>query len=401
MLTLRPIDPTHARRLIITKQHLDAQQRPSMLDVIRDLGCVQLDPIRRVERTHLLVLWSRLGNYDIDDLERLRWQDVSLFEYWAHAASMVLTEDYPIHAANMRLARESDKFKKWLDEHDVHHLRQQMLDKMRDEGALGTNDFDSDKNTGETFSGWTTGNAVNRLMHKLWINGDVLPAHRKGNQRKWALSEDVLPDWTPREKYSKQEASYHAVQRAVKALGVAMDKKHINYHFTRGRYWHYKAVKEQLLNEEKLIPVQIGDWNGDWFMHSDDLPLLESIEAGDWQGRTTLLSPFDNLICDRDRTELIWDFYFRIEIYVPPKKREFGYYVLPILHHDRLIGRIDMAMDRKTQTLQASSTYAQDNAPADAVSAIRDNLHNLATFLGADRLQFGDTIAPIWKSLRD
>ncbi len=401
MPTHRLIDPTHARQLIISKQHLDAQTRPTMLDMIRDLGCLQLDPIRKVERTHLLVLWSRLGQYDLDDLERLRWQDVSLFEYWAHAASIVLTEDYPIHAANMRLARESDKFKHWLDEHDVHQLRQQMLDKMRDEGALGTNDFESDKNTGETFSGWTTGNAVNRLMHKLWINGEVLPALRKGNQRKWALAEDVLPDWTPRESYSQHEASYQAVQRAIKALGVAMDKKHINYHFTRHRYWQYKAVKAQLLKEQKLLPVQIGDWDGEWYMHTDDLPRLEKIEAGDWQGRTTLLSPFDNLICDRDRTELIWDFYFRIEIYVPQQKREFGYYVLPILHQDRLIGRMDMAMDRKTHTLQVLSTYAQDDAPVDAVPAIRDNVYDLATFLGANTVQFGETMPSIWQALRD
>jgi len=398
---IRQIDPINARRLIISKQQLDARQRPAMLDVIRALGCLQLDPIRRVERTHLLVLWSRLGNYELDELDVLRWQDRSLFEYWAHAASLVLTEDYPIHAVNMRRARESDKFKKWLDEHDTHALRQHMLDRLRDEGALGTNDFDSDKNTGETFSGWTTGNAVNRLMHKLWINGDVLPALRKGNQRKWALAEDFLPEWTPRETLDVFQASYRAVQRAVKALGVTMDKKHIQYHFTRGRYWQYKAVKEQLLKEEKLIPVQIGDWAGDWYLHADDIPLLEQIEAGEWQGRTTLLSPFDNLICDRDRTELIWDFYFRIEIYVPKNKREFGYYVLPILHGDSLIGRMDMAMDRKTHTLSVLSTYAEDNAPQDAVGDIREAVHNLGDFLGAEAIHFGETMPAIWQKLRE
>ena len=104
MPAIRPIDPTHARQLIVTKQHLDAKERPTMLDMIRDLGCVQLDPIRKVERTHLLVLWSRLGNFDVEELEKLRWEDRSLFEYWAHAASLVLTEDYPIHAVNMREA---------------------------------------------------------------------------------------------------------------------------------------------------------------------------------------------------------------------------------------------------------------------------------------------------------
>lgn len=399
MTQKRPIDPTHARRFIITKQHLDAKKTPPMLDLIRNLGCVQLDPIRRVERTHLLVLWSRLGQFDIDELEKLRWDDVSLFEYWAHAASLVLTEDYPIHATNMLRVKNSAKMKAFLDENDLYKLRQQMIDRMRKDGALGTNDFDSDHYTGETFSGWTTGKAVNRLMDRMWTSGDVLPAMRKGNQRKWALTDDVLPDWTPREIYSQHEATYHSIQRATKALGIAMDKKHINYHFTRNRYWEYKAVKQQLLDENKLIPVQIGDWEGDWYMHTEDLPILEKIEAGDWQGRTALLSPFDNLICDRDRTELIWDFFFRIEIYVPQKKRQFGYYVLPILHNDDLIGRMDMAMDRKTKTLEIISTYAEDNAPADAVDAISDSVHDLATFLNAEKITYGKTMPKIWKSL--
>ncbi|MEM9955666.1 MAG: crosslink repair DNA glycosylase YcaQ family protein [Chloroflexota bacterium] len=395
----RPIDPSHARRLIISKQRLDVRPKLPMLDLIRELGCLQLDPIRKVERTHLLVLWSRLGNYNVDELEKLRWKDVSLFEYWAHAASLVLTEDYPIHATTMTLRKDSDWMKTWLDENDLHDLHQQMVNRLKKDYPLGTNDFESEQYTEETFSGWTTGKAVNRLMDRMWRMGEVLPAKREGNQRKWALTEDVLPDWTPLTVYSPYEASYQAVQRAVKALGVAMDKKHINYHFTRNRYFEYKSVKQQLLDEGKLIPVQIGDWDKDWFMHLDDLPLLEKIEAGDWSGRTTLLSPFDNLICDRDRTELIWNFRFRIEIYVPQKKREFGYYVLPILHHDDLIGRMDMAMDRKTNTLDIIATYAEDDAPADAVTDISDAVDNLADFLGAEKITYGKKMPTIWKAL--
>ncbi|MEL7434717.1 MAG: crosslink repair DNA glycosylase YcaQ family protein [Chloroflexota bacterium] len=238
-------------------------------------------------------------------------------------------------------------------------------------------------------------------MQIMWTLGEVLPAYRKGNQRYWDLAERVIPDGIPTDALDTHTASYQATQRAVKALGVAMDKKHIKYHFTRNRYWHYKAVKEQLLKDGKLLPVAIDGWDGDWYMHSDDMPLLEKIESGDWQGRTVLLSPFDNLICDRDRTELIWDFYFRIEIYVPPAKREYGYYVLPILHGDQLIGRISMEMNRKTNTLHALATYAQDDAPANAVSDIRDSLEALATFLGAEQIAFGETMPAIWNALRD
>lgn len=403
MTAIRQIDPIHTRRLIISKQHLDADERPPMLDLIRDLGCLQLDPIRKVERTHSLVLWSRLGNYDRKTLHNLRWTDTALFEYWAHAASLVLTEDYPLHAVYMRQMHASPKLHAWLDHHDLHTLRQHVLTSLAEQGAMGTKDFIAEgheQNTGETFHGWSSGRAINRLMQRMWTMGDVLPAARQGNQRRWHLTEKVLPQWTPRTDLTPYQASRQAVQRAVKALGVAMDKKHINYHFTRGRYWHFKQVKADLLAEGILIPVQIADWSGDWLLHVDDLPKLEQIERGEWQGRTTLLSPFDNLICDRDRTEHLWDFRFRIEIYVPPAKRQYGYYVLPILHHDRLIGRMDMAMDRKRATLEVIATYAQADAPGAAAPDIRDALQNLATFLGADTITYGETLPSIWQSLR-
>lgn len=394
----RQIDPTHARRFIISKQHLDAAACPPMLDLIRDLGCLQLDPIRKVERPPQLILWSRLGQYDPDDLERLRWQERSLFEYWAHAASLVLTEDYPIHATNMRYSKEG-RIQAWIDEHDLHELRQHILERLREHGPMGTKDFDRDDMTGETFSGWTTGRAVNRLMDRMWTMGDVMVVERNGNQRKWGLPEQFLPDWTPEDELTRYETSYQAAQRAIKALGVAKGRKDINYAFTRGRYWQINDVLKQLVEDERIIPVVIGDWPGQWFMHADDLALLERIERGEWQGKTTLLSPFDNLICSRSRAELIWDFYYRIEIYVPKAKREFGYYVLPILHHDRLIGRMDMAMDRKTEILHVLATYAEESGTPEAVPAVRGTLESLAQFLGANTIQFGETIPERWSAL--
>jgi len=399
MSALRPIDPIHARRLIISKQHLDAAPRPDMLDVIRDLGCVQLDPIRKVERSHLLVLWSRLGQFDRAALENLRWQERQLFEYWAHAASLVLTEDYPIHAVYMRESPLSQKIDAWIEAHDLHDLRAHILKRLQEDGALGTNDFKSQQQTGETFSGWTNGRAVNRLMERMWTMGDVMVVERKGNQRKWDLAARFFPDWTPCEELETHQASLHSVQKAIKALGVARGKAHINYHYTRGRYWHFDDVLQQLLHDGRIEQVQIADWPGDWYLHADDVPLLEQIQKGAWQGKTTLLSPFDNLICDRQRTEAIFDFHFRIEIYVPKNKREFGYYVLPILHHEAIIGRMDMAYERKSKRLDVISTYAEGKAPPDAAKPIREALHELARFLGAEKIEFGETMPAVWRAL--
>jgi uncharacterized protein YcaQ len=400
MPALRQIDPLHARRLFISKQHLDAAERPSMLQVIRDLGCLQLDPIRKVERPQNLMLYSRLGNYPLEELENLRWKEKALFEYWAHAASLVLTEDYPIHEVFMRQNREESQWTRWIAENDLHDLRQEMLERLRKEGALSTSDFEKHEKDMEGLR-WYSGRIVNFLMDSMWTMGNVTVSERNGNFRKWDLIERFLPESTPRETIDAEEATYRAAQRAVKSLGIAKGRKDINFAFTRGRYHNLPQVMKRLVSEGKLLPVQVGDWKGDWLMHADDLPLLEKIESGDWQGKTTVLSPFDSLICNRDRTHLLWDFFYRIEIYVPANKREFGYYVLPILHEDKLIGRMDMEMNRKTKTLHILSSYAQPNATAEQVTPIRAAIQDFANWLGAEKIEYGQTLPSVWKSLRD
>ena len=153
--------------------------------------------------------------------------------------------------------------------------------------------------------------------------------------------------------------------------------------------------------EGVLVPAQIVDegraWPGPYYVHRDDLPLLDRLAAGEWEPRTTLLSPFDNLICDRARTERLWDFRFRIEIYVPKDKREYGYYVLPILHGDRLIGRIDPLMDRKHKRLLINAIYAEPDAPPDAAPAIAAAIERLATFLGATDIAYPATMPAGWE----
>jgi hypothetical protein len=138
---------------------------------------------------------------------------------------------------------------------------------------------------------------------------------------------------------------------------------------------------------------------GPWYVHHDDLPVLEQVNDGAWQPRTTLLSPFDNLIADRSRIELLFNFEYRIEIYVPKDKRKYGYYVLPILHGDRLIGRIDPLMDRKAKRLNINAVYAEPDAPMDATTgrAVGKAIGDMAEFLGAREIAYGETATPKWR----
>lgn len=393
------------RRLAISRQHLTPKAPPAMLDVIRDLGCVQLDPIRAVERTHLLVLWSRLGNFAEAELERLRWEEKALFEYWAHAASLVLTEEYPLFAWGMNHRRNDPRraarYQKWFDEHPgIIELKDHILDRLRQEGPLFSRDIETEDHM-RYESRWSSGRYVGVVLDYLWTNGEILTVERLGNQRKWGLATEFWPDWTPQDEWTAKQVGRFAVQKAIRALGAATVKQ-IKVHYTRGMYPGITAVLNQLVKEEILIPVAVAELpNETYYLHTADLPLLRQIQAGDWQSRTTFLSPFDNLICDRDRTEALWDFFFRIEIYVPAAKREYGYYVLPILHGDELIGRIDPKMDRKTHTLHIQNVYAEPGAPKykKTVREIGRAVTSLAAFLGAKQIAWGN-VAEIWADLR-
>lgn len=399
-----------ARRLAISRQRLDAWPRPpavdrqTILDLFRRLGCVQLDPIRCVERTHLLVLWSRLGQFDPADLDQLRFEERAIFEYWAHAASLVLTEEWPVHDWMMRRERGRKKEGRWFEEHRevfvsiLTEIRRQLT-----EGPKLARELDlSDGPQSE--SRWWSNNYIGRLLSYLWLRGEVTVYDRPANNhRQWGLADDFWPDWTPRESWSDEQVTRFAAQRAARALGAATERQ-IKQHYTRGRYPRLPAVLKQLVKEEILLPAAIMAGEeplpGQWFIHQEDVALLAGIQAGDWRGRTTFLSPFDNLICDRDRTEQLFDFHYRIEIYVPKAKRQYGYYVLPILHQDRLIGRVDAEMDRRRGRLLMNRLYAEENAPAGpgTTAAITQAAASLAQFLGADEIVWGET-PEIWRPL--
>ena len=402
---MHTLTPTQARQLAISSQHLAAQRptanRAGMMRVWRDLGCVQIDPIRAVERTDRLVLFSRLGSYDLADVEALLWQERALFEYWAHAASMVLTEDYPIHNVQMRsYPSRYPKDMEWIEAN--HVMRDNIFERLRSEGPLTTNDFDDLIEVQWKSSGWNSERNVGMLLTFLWTAGELMICGREGNKRYWNLTDRHLPESAPRDYLEPAEMVARAAQISLKSLGVGTLVQ-IRKNFIRQSYPGLPQVLSDLQKEGRVEEVQIAEdgvtWPGPWYVHVDRLPLLEEIQRGEWAGRTVLLSPFDNLICNRDRTEQLFDFYYRIEIYVPKVKRQFGYYVLPILHEDRLIGRIDSQMDRKTGRYHINNVYAEEGFRRTAASgvAISNAISELAGFLGAKEIVYSKNVPYGWK----
>ncbi len=404
------ITPTTARRIAILRQRL-AGPRPAptpagIMEIARDLRALQLDPINVVSRSHTLVLWSRLGVYDPADLEAVIYRDKHLFEYWAHCASLVLTEDYPIHRLQMRerwgggSAWEA-RAREWLAAN--HELVDEVRHRLRTEGPLQLNAFEDRAVQSWQSSGWTAGRNVDRVISHLWLSGELVVVGRNGIHRLWGLADEHLPGWTPREEWETDRIVRQAAQHALRALGVAK-AAHINNHYTRGRYPGLPAALAVLEAEGQIARVQIADgkgpWSGVWYAHCADLPTLEQLERDEaWEPRTVLLSPFDNLICDRKRTQALFGFDFTMEIYVPKEKRRWGYYVLPILHGDQLIGKVDPATDRAKGILNVHAVHAEPDAPMNRKTgrAIADALGHLARFVGANEIAYTTPTPAKWR----
>ena len=394
------LSPTLARRLAITRQRLAGPRPPAtaagIMDVIRDLGCLQLDPINVVARSHQLVLFSRLGAYDLAHLDALLWEERQLFEYWAHCASIVLTEDYALHSLRMRNYGNSDESTSdWIEKNKT--LRRRILTQLRRHGPLPSRHFEDKAVTDWYSSGWTSNRNVSQMLSYLWQKGQIMVAGRDGIQKLWDLTERCLPDWASHEELAEREVVRRSVEKSIRGLGVGA-ARHIAYHFTRGRYPGLKNVLAELEVEDKIKRVALKGHPGIWYLHTDDLPLLDQLSNGQWHAsrRTALLSPFDNLICDRARTEQLFNFNFRIEIYTPKAKRKYGYYVLPILHGDRIIGRVDPAMDRENERLTINAVYAEPGAPKSG-KPVAEAVEELATFLGANEINYTKNVPEAWK----
>jgi uncharacterized protein YcaQ len=340
-----------------------------MRKVLLGLRVLQIDPVNVVARSHLLVLWSRLGVFDRNDLDALLWRERWLFEYWAHAASIVLTEDYPIHRAMMRKYPEPAK-RDWLGANA--EFRRYILDVLRDEGPLAIGAFEDRAAVGWVSTGWTNGRNVEQMLDILWKQGIVTVAGRDGSRRLWDLAD--FPD--AGEDLPQAEVVMRAAGHALRALGVGRARD-VERYFIPGRY-----AGLDLERAAWARPVGVEGGTEQWWVHREAFGLLDE----EWLPRTTLLSPFDNLIHDRERTERLWDFTYRNEMYVPKHKRRFGCYVMPVLSGDRLTGRVASRIDRRRGVLDVEGVFTEAGVPADPL--LPAALESLASFAGAGSVSY-------------
>ncbi len=384
-----------ARRLAITKQRL-AGGRPSatsdgLLETVRSIGCLQIDPTKVVARTQHLVLWSRLGEYDTTLLDKVAYEDRSLFEYWGHAWSYVLAEHLPIHRLRMTsYARGNElwaeRVRTWMKANDT--FRRYVMSQLKRHGPLPAKALEDRSVVPWPSSGWTNERNVSRMLDFLSVQGKALVSARRGQNRLWDIGERCIAGWAPRDKLSESEAVRRAAEISLKTLGVAR-MPHIRENFTRGMYPNLTLALKALEREGRLVPLAIeredASLSDGWWVHHDDLKLIDEIKEGLWEPRMSLLSPFDNLIADRKRLKELFDLDYRIEIYVPVAKRKYGFFVLPILDGDRFIGRIDPYFDRATGTFTIKAVHEEPGAPwtRRQKKEVAQTIQGLGSWLGA------------------
>ena len=384
------------RRLAVRNQRLAGpwpRRRPdeaALLETARALRCLQLDPTNVVARSHELVLFSRHGAYDVDRFERLAYGARSLFEYWAHEASLVLTEDLPLHRHMMRSWSHGPRMEAWWADNAA--FRAHILERLRADGPLRAREIEDRSVRPWESTGWTHARSVARMLDFMWVRGRVGIGGRDGNQRLWDLMERCLPPDAPDGELPERAVVARAAELAVRALGAARPA-HIRAHFTRGRY----PGLEEVLSEGPFVPVAVEGLGDDWCVHEADVETLQSLANGDFSGRTALLSPFDNLLCDRGRTTALFGFAHKLEIYTPKAQRRWGYFVLPVLDRDRLVARADLAIDRRAHRLIVHALHAEPGLRRGArlPRAIRRELERLAAWRGATEIEVRASDLPI------
>ncbi len=327
--------------------------RDSVYRIIDQIGCVQIDTLHVVHRSHYLVSWSRLGNFEPGDLAALSSAtDRRLFEGWQHAASIIPLSEYRYQIPAQRNLQEhpTNWYNRWLNETVQKEFIPQVMERVRREGALKVSDFESDGHQGGTWWNWRPAKVA---LEFLYAYGELMISDRVNFQRFYDLTERVLPGWVNLSEPTVEERDLFWVERGAKALGVCMPRHAGDY--TWMKVSRSGPIVETLIKDGVLREITGKLVNGKTerlIVHRENFALLEQAADRALKAeRTTFLSPFDNLWWASRRDMQFWGFHQSLEAYLPAHKRIFGYFCMPILHKDKLVGRFDPKLVRKSGTL--------------------------------------------------
>jgi uncharacterized protein YcaQ len=345
-----------ARRIAVRAQLLDAPRPTDLVAVVRQLTLLQIDPTAAVAPSADLVAWSRLGSsYRPDDLKRAVEEDRTLFE---HNALIRPTSDLGLVLADAARFPDYERSQKWFKAND--RFRRDILKLLRRSGPVASRDIPDSALLPWASTGWTNNRNVTQMLEFLLMRGEIAIAGRVGRERLWDLPERVYPAdvVVP----SHEEAEQIRNERRLTSLGIARAK---------GTKLPIEPVTVGDAGEPAVVQGTKGEWRVDPQALTDD-----------FVGRTALLSPFDRLVYDRKRAVELFDFEYTLEMYKPAAQRRWGYFALPILHGDRLTGKLDAIADRKAGVLRVNAIHEDVKFTRAMTKAVDAEIEDLAAWLG-------------------
>lgn len=391
-----PVSNKTARRIFLARQGLSASPsraigKRDLLQLIHDLGFVQIDSISTVERAHNQILFSRNQTFRKEHLRQLLEEDRALFEHWTHDAAIVPSAFYPYwkHKFRRSEAPMRERWAKWHGE-DFDKAFGETYERIVKNGAVMAREV---KQAEHKSGGWWQWHPSKKALEFFWHTGKLAISGRKNFQKIYDLSERVIPAEYLKTEVSRNSFIDWACRSALERLGFAT-------HGEIAAFWDLVSPDEAkawvFANRDQLDEVEIECTGGVKPRASYAFTGL-SPDMEDWPeppGRIRVLSPFDPLLRDRNRAERLFGFRYRIEVFVPEPKREFGYYVFPLLEGDRLIGRIDMKADRKAGTLNVIRLWLEPKVRASAgrMARLEAELARVARFACVDEVVY----APGW-----
>jgi uncharacterized protein len=350
-----------ARRIAVRAQLLDAPRPTELLPVVQQLTLLQIDPTAAVAPSADLVAWSRLGSaYQPADLQQALEQKRTLFEHNALVRPM---SDLGLVLAGARTARSHERTASWIRDNDT--FRRDILRLLRRSGPLSSRDIPDTCVVPWASTGWTNNRNVTQMLEFLMMRGEVAIAGRLGRERLWDIPGRVYPAdvVVP----SVDEAHRVRNERRLASLGIARQKT---------TAMPIEPVDVGEAGEPAVVEGTKGEWRVD-----------PAALGQDFKGRTALLSPFDRLVYDRVRAQELFDFEYALEMYKPAAKRRWGYFALPILHGDRLVGKVDAVADRKASALRVNAIHEDVKFTRAQTKSVNAELEDLAAWLALDTIE--------------
>jgi uncharacterized protein len=386
-----------ARRIVLAAQQFHAAPGApktigALAAIVRKLGVVQIDSVNVLVRSHYLPVFSRCGPYKRELLDNAAYEPEqrALIEYWGHEASFLPLENFPLFRWRMERARRGEgtwgRLKRFVTEH--RDAVAAVLEQIRERGPLGAGDI---AGAARGPGGWWGWSESKEILEWLFWTGQVTTARRRNFERLYDLTERVLPTELLANEVPKEQAQRELMTTAARALGIATLRDLRDY-FRLPTEDAAQRLKE-CVEAGDLVPVAVEGWKQAAYRHRDaTCPRSVNVSA--------LLSPFDSLIWERERTERLFDFHFRLEIYTPAHKRQHGYYVLPFLHAGRLVGRVDLKSDRKQGRLQVKGGSLEPGVKERAViEPLAAELQSLAKWLDLDQVAVTSKRGTLMKAL--